>query len=320
MFRVDNRIINEAPLNILKKLHDSLEERGINLIRDIKISGINIQCTCPFHNGGQEKRASAGILMVDRGNQPAGTFHCFTCGVTMNLEEMISGCFGYNDLGSYGRKWLIKNFITFEDDNKREIKFNFERKKDINSIITNKEDLSLFRYTHQYMYDRKLTDDIIDKFDIGYDRERDSITFPVYDLDGNLCFVGRRSIKGKIYNYPKNVEKPVYGLNMIKGKEVIICESVFNALTCWVYGKEAVALLGTGSKYQYKILKMFPARKYILAFDGDEAGDRGRNKFIRNVKNKIITYYNLPRGKDINDLTLEEFNKLEEQDGYKRVY
>ena len=78
-----------------------------------------------------------------------------------------------------------------------------------------------------------------------------------------VFFVARRAINTKLFHYPDNVEKPVYGAHLIDDsvKELYVCESAINALTCWVYGKKAVALLGLGTKYQYDILKKLPVRK-----------------------------------------------------------
>ena len=95
--------------------------------------------------------------------------------------------------------------------------------------------------------------------------------------------------------------------------EVIICESILNALTCWVYGKVAVALNGTGTPYQYKQLKDLECRKFILALDPDEAGRKGEQRLIHNLQNfKILTKYIISIGKDINDLDENEFKNLKE--------
>ena len=68
--------------------------------------------------------------------------------------------------------------------------------------------------------------------------------------------------------------------------------------------------MGTGNKYQYEQIKQLPVRKIILGFDGDDAGDRAAVRFAQNVTNKIICKYEIPRGKDINDLSKEEFDSL----------
>lgn len=71
--------------------------------------------------------------------------------------------------------------------------------------------------------------------------------------------------------------------------------------------------MGLGSEDQYNILRQSSIKKFILAFDGDEQGDKGREDFIKALKPyKLISYVRVPRGKDINDLTKEEFDSLQE--------
>ena len=105
--------------------------------------------------------------------------------------------------------------------------------------------------------------------------------------------------------------KPIYGLDYLTGDEAIVCESIINALTCWSYGYQAVALLGTGSEYQIEKLKSLPQRKIILALDGDSAGYKGTKKIYKALKDfKIVSILKVPEGKDINDLSKEEFEAL----------
>ncbi len=73
-----------------------------------------------------------------------------------------------------------------------------------------------------------------------------------------------------------------------------------------------MALNGTGTSYQYKQLKELSCRKLILALDPDEAGEKGCAKLKDNINNKIITKLKIPYGKDINDLSKEEFYNLQE--------
>jgi len=164
------------------------------------------------------------------------------------------------------------------------------------------------------MWRRKLTPDIVQFFDVGFDPETNCITFPVRDIYGNCVFVARRSVDTKWFNYPSGTNKPVYGLFKILQygiKEVWVCESFINCLNCWQYGRPAVALIGTGSEQQYEILKKCGIRKFTLALDGDEAGYKGTQRFIEHLKNyAIIDVAQIPSGKDINDLTQQEFNNL----------
>ena len=59
-------------------------------------------------------------------------------------------------------------------------------------------------------------------------------------------------------------------------------------------------------------INKLPIRKYILGLDPDKAGERGSAKLKQNLRGKIVTKLVIPHGKDINDLTLDEFRNLPE--------
>lgn len=325
--QINGIILNCTLEDVLDELRKQLQLRHINYLTKIKNSSGDIMVTCPYHSNGQEKRPSAGIRKSD------GQFHCFACGEVHSLSEVISYCFGYTDdiIGKFGWQWLIRNFGTASIEERKDVKLDFNRNtsnrkftgnqfsKNSNNYIT-EEELERYRYIHPYMYKRKLTDEIIELFDIGYDKNTESITFPVKDINGNTLFVARRSVNTKFFNYPPFAIKPLYGLyelsithKLTKDTELIVCESMLDALTCWVYGKPAVALNGLGDEYQFEQLRKLPCRKLILATDNDDAGMSARTKIKAAVRNKLITEYLLPTGKkDINELSKEEFDNLKE--------
>ena len=189
---------------------------------------------------------------------------------------------------------------------------------DFNSVSLLEQEVDEYRYYHPYMYKRKLTNYIIELFDIGYDKETDCITFPQLDRYGNCVFIARRSVKGKYFNYPQGADKIVYGIYQLYQcakfpQEIIICESMIDMLTCWSWGKFAIALNGLGTEKQIKELNKMPCRKFILATDNDKAGMRARQSLKKRIKNKIVTEYILPNGKkDINELSYKEFINLQE--------
>jgi DNA primase len=302
--------------DVLDELANQLESNGIQLLKKRNNLQTHIMVQCPYHGGGQEKKPSAGIRKSD------GKFHCFACNEVHSLPEVISFCFGkYDDiLGKFGNKWLQKNFQHLEVEQREVLKLDMSRssiKKTVNYITEN--ELDSYRYTHKYMYERGLTDEIIELFDIGYDSNTDSITFPVRDISGHCLFVARRKVKYKQYEYPKGVEKPLYGLYELStlsepAEEIIICEGMFDALSCWVHGKYAVALNGVGTELQFKQLRGLHARKLILATDMDKAGLRARARIRENVTNKIITEYVWDKSiaKDINAMEEQYFLELQE--------
>ncbi len=324
---------------ILQKLE------SLGFLRTHKQVGNYMQIYCPFHNDGKERKPSCGVLLHEeiRGGRkyPQGFFHCFTCHYAKTLPEAITDLLKLHGISKSGMDWLIENIPDF--DGITNSNFELLIPSDVVDIINeqyaisyihslskpkqeyvSEEELASYRFTVPYMYERKLTDEIIEEFDVGYDanwiapgrkRPTPCITFPVRDRDGNTLFFCRRSIQGKLFNYPTGVTKPVYGLYELPKncRSVIICESCFNALTCWVYGKPAVALLGTGNSYQIQQLKELGVHEFILAFDPDEAGARATAKLKKALKSvaMVWSFIGIPVGKDINNLTKEEFDALE---------
>ena len=324
-------IINDVQFNceledILTELISQLRANGINLIQKHKDGPTHIQICCPYHANGMERRPSAGLRKSD------GIFHCFACNETHSLSEVISHCFGQDDdvVGKFGWQWLLRNFATVQVEERKDVELDLRRPdfmtKCLNIYVSPKyvseEELDKYRYFHPYMYKRGLTDEIIELFDIGYDKDTDCITFPVRDVNGNTLFIARRSVKSKFFNYPNGVEKPLYGLyELLKFQynrggiqEVIVCESMLDALSFRTVGKYAVALNGVESELQIKQLKELPCRKIILATDSDEKGMLARQRIRKKIGNrKLITEYIFPKGrKDANECTKEELLSLEE--------
>lgn len=313
-------VINNTPFTasaeeIIDELKRQLTINKINLLNSIRDTPENIMVSCPYHKNGQERRPSAGIKKSD------GTFHCFACGEVHTLPEVISYCFGnVDEFGNFGWNWLLKNFVSISVEERKPLDLHFNRKK-ITVAPKNfigEQELDSYRYTHQYMYKRKLTDEIIELFDIGYDKDTECITFPVRDVNGNCLFVARRSVNTKFFNYPSTAIKPIYGLYELYSlnkfpNEIIICESMLDALYFWTINKYACALNGLGTSLQFEQLRKMPCRKFILATDNDDAGLKARKRIRANVKNKLITEYILPEGrKDANDCTVDELKSLQE--------
>lgn len=321
MIKLQDTIIQADTQSVLDMLKFDLAQHGVDRFHIFRNNGENIQTNCPFHKGGQERKPSFGI------NGEKDKCHCFACGWSGSIEEMISEIFGYMDDGKFGKRWLIKRFNTVEIETRPNIMEGFngrpsdiynhnrhnnicdsEHNRDCDRYIRELE-LDKYRYIHPYMYERGLTDEIIERFDIGYDREREEITFPVRDIEGKCVFVAGRSVKSKFFKLPKGIDKPIYqGYRFVSGlyKECYIVESFLNCLTCWKYDKPAMAMIGTGNKKQYEILNKLPVREYILAFDPDEAGRKATERFRKNVHGKIIKELVYTDNRDINDLQ-EEF-------------
>ena len=303
---IDNNKVVLTPIkDIINMLQQQLYVSNIDKLKDVQYKQLNARITCPIHKNGHENTPSCDILLQDKETMnsfgekiiiPAGTVHCFGCGYNASLVKFID----YElleerrDIGEdiFSSKKIYNNYNELP-------------------IITN-DVLKEFDYYHPYMKQRKLTSDVIEKFEVGYYPKEDVLTFPVY-VNGSCLFVAKRKVKYKKFIMPKVEPKPIYGLDYVENeKEVYITESIINALTLWSYGLKALALFGTGSRYQIDLLNSTDIRKFILCLDGDEAGINGRNRLMKFLKNKIVTYLDIPKDKDINDLSKEEFFKLNE--------
>ncbi len=333
MIKLQNTIIQTDTQSVLDSLKFDLAQHGVDRFHIFRNNGDNIQTNCPFHKNGQERKPSFGV------NGEIDKCHCFACGWSGTIEEMISELYGYQDEGKFGKRWLIKRFNTVEIETRPNIMWEFENDNNtLCSSIFNRsdkrsdrilcgktrqvrlsneteqkeiteEELDKYRYIHPYMYERGLTDEIIERFDIGYDRERKEITFPVRDIEGRCVFIAGRSTERKFFRLPKGMDKPIYCSHLFRYgtyTRAYITESFLNCLTCWKYDKPAMAMIGTGNQKQYEILNKLPVREYILAFDPDEAGRKATERFRKNVHGKIIKELVYPDNRDINDLQ-EEF-------------
>lgn len=307
---INNKCIDTPIPVILKKLKSELKN---GLLSDIgEVERDNVLVTCPNHKNGMERHPSCNIYCrEDNPNVEYGKVHCFTCGYTANLPQFVGKCF--EETEAFGKEWLLENFGTSYNSNYLclpEINI-YKCKK---NKFLNENELNKYAFYHPYMWKRKLSKNVVDYFKIGFDSKSNSITFPVWDSSNRLVMITRRNVDSKIFNIPKDVEKPVYLLNEVikQGyKKVYVAESQINVLTLWSWGYPAIGLFGTGTTHQYEILNKCPIRNYVLCFDGDIAGQKGTERFLQNIRKDVfVSGKKIPFTKDVNDLTKTEFDNL----------
>ena len=307
---IKGRLIKAPILDIIKTLKGEITNGKLSFVENKSNDWIRV--SCPIHSSGLEKNASAGIY---DGNDPKverGTLHCFTCGAYIPLYKVVAECLDKSE--DYAKDWLIDNFGEDRVDEVTNLQYiNLNKKQPTNYI--DESILDTYQSWHPYMAKRKLTQEICNLFKVKYDSKSDCIVFPAWDEKNNLVMLTKRSVTGKNFYLDKKIEKPVYLLNYIKDnniKEVIVCESQINALTLFTWGYPSIATFGCNiSKKQFEVLNKSGIEHYYLAFDGDDAGKKGTRNFIKNIKKDVlIDVIELPKGKDVNDLTLEEFDKL----------
>ncbi len=129
-----------------------------------------------------------------------------------------------------------------------------------------------------------------------YDRFRNRIIFPIFDMNSKVIGFGGRVMDDslpKYLNSPEtivfNKSQSLYGLNIAKNdcrisETVFIVEGYFDLLSLHKNGiKNSVATLGTSiSSEHVKILRSIIGKdgKFILVYDSDEAGIKAAQRSI----------------------------------------
>ena len=306
--QIKNKIITAPIKDILELVRSESNNGYLNYIGNIK--GDDVAITCPWHKDGQEQHPSCHVYAKrDNPNIYYGTVHCFTCGKSVPLYSLIGKCFEQDD--DFGKQWLIDRFgdtLVSEDDILDEIILDKPTKEYLDKSI-----LRDFNYFHPYLESRHLSKDICQYFQVGFDKETNCITFPVWDENNNLVGITRRSVEGKKFILEGNKDKPVYLLNFVKNlNNVIVVEGQIDALRAWSNGYPAVALFGAGTtQHQIDSLNKSGIYHFILMYDNDFAGRKGAEKFKRLIsKDRLVTDILMPPFKDVGDCSKEELEEL----------
>lgn len=311
---------------IIEVLTKAKSEITNGKLKDIVDKKKQVLITCPNsdHKDGRESKPSCYVY-DDSGQYGTtlehGTFHCFSCGCAGNLVKLVSLVFDEDE--DFADKWLNESFGQNAGEvNEQEMfhalddvdKLLAPRQNTVKSSVINEKILDKYRYRNDYLLTRGISERVMAQFDIGFDPIKQVVTFPVYNENKELVLITERSIKTKNFYIDESKTKPVYLLYDIIERNVdtvFVVESQINALTLRTWGIDSVALFGTGDPYQYDLLKKSGVRNFVLCFDGDFAGRKGASRFIKEFgKTHLIYDILMPNGKDVNDLTKQEFMDL----------
>lgn len=167
-----------------------------------------------------------------------------------------------------------------------------------------------------------------DKYNSFYDRFRNRVIFPIFDVKKRIIGFGGRVTDDSLPKYLNSPETMIfnkgynlYGINIAKesarDKSFILVEGYMDVIKMHVYGYSAtVAALGTSfTENQAKLLKRY-SKSFYIAFDSDNAGQQASLKAINmlkrnNLEGKVII---IPDAKDpdeyLNKFGKASFDKL----------
>lgn len=310
--RIKNYIITEPIINILYHLQRVLTN---GKLRDIKNGTDDIVVTCPHHSNGKEKKGACNIYVGDDNAVPYGFTRCFVCDFSGPFEKFVAECFDCSIDSAVD--WLITNYgqeaadvIPFEDEI---IICNHARPNILDESVLNQ-----YQSWAPYLEKRKISKETAKNFKVKYDPYYRQVIFPVYDINGNLKMLAKRSIDTKTFYLDKNQEKEVYGLNIIQKNNInscIITEGPFDALSGWTNGIPTIATLGNLSDYQVDQINKSCINFLYLAFDNDAWGKKFNSNLKKKLSKRIITTdIEIPTGKkDLNDLDFDDWTKIKEK-------
>ncbi|NIO84815.1 MAG: toprim domain-containing protein, partial [Candidatus Aminicenantes bacterium] len=92
---------------------------------------------------------------------------------------------------------------------------------------------------------------------------------------------------------------------LASSKEIILCESLIDALTFWCYGfRNVTASYGINgfTKEHLEAFKRYGTERVFIAYDADEAGDKASEPLAKKLTAEGIECYRIkfPMGMDAN--------------------
>ena len=151
----------------------------------------------------------------------------------------------------------------------------------------------------------------------GHEHFHGSLVIPIVDEQGNVTEVYGRKVtpdlrKGTpIHLYLKGPHRGVWNTEAFRAyKEIILCESLIDALTFWCAGyRNVTASYGTEgfTRDHLDVFKRFGTERVLIAYDRDEAGDKAAKALAEELIAQNITCYRakFPKGMDANEYALQ---------------
>jgi DNA primase catalytic core len=153
----------------------------------------------------------------------------------------------------------------------------------------------------------------------GHEHFRGCLTFPILDAAGQVGEVYGRRLDPHAtprHLYLPGPHRGVWNPAGFKADELIICESIIDALTLWCAGfrhvTAAYGVDGWTPDHQQALVE-HDVKRVLVAFDADDAGDRGAKALAQELSAAGVEVFRveLPRGADVNDIAVEAKNPQE---------
>ncbi len=147
----------------------------------------------------------------------------------------------------------------------------------------------------------------------GHEHMNGSVVIPIFDEEGNVVgMYGRKITPGlregtPLHMYLPGPHRGIFNWEALRvSKSIILCEALIDALTFWCHGfRNVTSVYGIESHITEHVaaFKSYGTKQVLIAFDRDEAGDRGAEKVAKQLMAAGISCYRVqfPRGMDANE-------------------
>jgi DNA primase len=154
----------------------------------------------------------------------------------------------------------------------------------------------------------------------GHEHFNGSVVVPVLDEHGQVRELYGRKITPKLrpgtplhLYLPANESRGRGVFNvaaLVASKEIILCESIIDALTFWCAGLRNVTTAYGVEGFTDELMQAFKAHavtRVLIAYDRDEAGDRAAEKLASRLMSEGMECYRVvfPKGMDANEYALK---------------
>ena len=152
----------------------------------------------------------------------------------------------------------------------------------------------------------------------GHKHLNGSIVVPIFDQNQEICeLYGRKILGTKLrkgtaqHCYLPGPHAGVWNREGLESQEeIILCEALLDAMSFWVHGyKNVTASYGTSgfTKDHLSVLKACGAKRILIAYDRDEAGNNAAEKLAKQLQKEGFACYRLlfPKAMDANQYALE---------------
>jgi DNA primase len=293
------------------------------------------QMVCPLHEGSDNPTAFSWV-------KDKGYFRCFTRHCEQDGADIFDFVQKFKKCTLIQARDIVASIVItgkYNDTQNANTLTDAEFQKYIKNNAKKIKDFKVFDIKclkdlkeDKYLINRGFSKDVINEFLIGYCDNPKSYYFnhtciPIFHHDGKLIgFTARvadenyKERQEPKWKHTPGLPKSQILFNLNKAKEhikkthtAILVEGPLDVLKFWMAGIYGVcAVLGSElSGPQRSLLLQQECFDLILAFDSDAAGIECTSKVISSCKSYFnILRYDIPDGKDIGDLLVEEIHKL----------